>query len=82
VQGGGVGIYLKDKFQYTVLDGLSLFVDRILESIFVEVTVNKNTKIIIGSLYRPGSAHPNLTVNDQFKEFLNFYLICVMKYLT
>jgi hypothetical protein len=69
VQGGGVGIYLKDKFEYTVLDGLSLFVDRILESIFVEVTVYKNTKIIIGSLYRSGSTHPNLTVNDQFREF-------------
>jgi hypothetical protein len=40
-----------------------------LESIFVEVTVNKNSNIIVGSLYRPGSAHPNLTVNDQFKEF-------------
>jgi exonuclease III len=69
VQGGGVGIYVKEKFQYTVIEGLSLFVDRILESIFVEVTVNKNSKIIVGSLYRPGSAHPNLTVNDQFKEF-------------
>jgi exonuclease III len=44
VQGGGVGIFLKDKFQYTVLDGLSLFADRILETIFVEVSLIKTLK--------------------------------------
>jgi hypothetical protein len=69
VQGGGVGIFLKDKFQYTVLDGLSLFADRILETIFVEVSINKNSKVIVGSLYRPGTAHPNLTANDLYSEF-------------
>jgi hypothetical protein len=69
VQGGGVGIYLKEKFQYTMLNGLSLFADRILETIFIEVSINKHSKIIIGSLYRPGTAHPNLTVNELHSEF-------------
>jgi endonuclease/exonuclease/phosphatase (EEP) superfamily protein YafD len=69
VQGGGVGIYLKDKFQYTRLDGLSLFADRILETIFVEVSISKHTKVVVGSLYRPGTAHPNLTVNELYSEF-------------
>jgi exonuclease III len=50
VQGGGVGIYLKEKFQYTLLNGLSLFADRILETIFIEVSINRHSKIIIGSL--------------------------------
>jgi exonuclease III len=71
VQGGGVGIFIKNCFKYTHLPGLSLFVDRVLESIFVEVQVNNNSKLTIGSIYRPGSAHPTLSYNEQFSHFFD-----------
>ena len=72
VQGGGVGIYVKKIFSYTVNNELSVFVDRILESLFIEVSINSK-KICIGSLYRPGSQHPNLSSNEQLSQFCDLF---------
>jgi Reverse transcriptase (RNA-dependent DNA polymerase) len=71
VQGGGVGIYLKNCFNYSLLPEFSLFVDRVLETIFIEVYTSNNTKLTIGSLYRPGSTHPILSVSEQFSQFFD-----------
>ena len=40
VQGGGVGIYVSSKLSFSVNDELSIFVDRILESVFIDVIIN------------------------------------------
>jgi len=73
-QGGGVGIYIKDHINFKVLDGLSVFVDRIFESIFIEVSLpDSNKKILIGSVYRPGSAHPTLSNTEQFTQFIEIF---------
>jgi len=69
VQGGGVGIYFKDKIRFNVLHEKSIFIDRIFESIFAEVWLPNNKKIIIGSVYRPSVNHPTLTSSEQFKQF-------------
>ena len=63
VQGGGIGIYIKLKFSFSILNELSIFVDRIFESLAIEVTINSR-KVIIGSMYRPGTKHPTLTFDD------------------
>jgi Reverse transcriptase (RNA-dependent DNA polymerase)/Endonuclease/Exonuclease/phosphatase family len=73
VQGGGVGIYVKKSLKFSLLPGKSLFVDRIFESVFVDIDVNHSTKITIGSIYRPGAAHPTLTSGEQFSQFLDLF---------
>ena len=68
VQGGGVGIYIKDGTKFCILHNLSVFHDRVLESLFVEITTKTNDKFIVGSVYRPGN-NPTLSVNEQYDMF-------------
>ena len=42
--------------------------ERIFESLFVEVSLSNNKKIVIGSIYRPGKT-PGLTFTEQFTQF-------------
>jgi hypothetical protein len=71
VQGGGVGIYVKSNLKYTVLHDKSIFVDRIFESIFVEVETGPSSKCIVGSLNKPGSNHPVFSPTEQFTQFMD-----------
>lgn len=73
VQGGGVGIFVKSDLHFSVDVASSIFVDRIFESILLEVTVNRNKKILVASLYRPATNHPTLSNNDQFIEFMDLF---------
>ncbi len=66
-QGGGVGILVKIGIDFTVDTGLSIFHDRILETIFIEINTSYS-KYIIGSVYRPGN-HPTLSTTDQYDLF-------------
>ena len=68
-RGGGVGIYIKNSLTYNRLTQFSVCVDRILESLFVEVITPGNKKIIIGSIYRPGTKFPGLTFTEQYEQF-------------
>jgi len=69
VQGGGVGMYIKNGLRYKILKDVSLFTDKVYESLFVQITESKH-KFIVGSAYRPNSKHPTLTVNEQTNMFL------------
>jgi len=66
-RGGGVGIFLKDNFTYKKLEN-SIFVERVLESIFIELKIN-NTTIFVGSVYHPPNS-PNLTTNEHLAQFM------------
>ena len=71
VQGGGVGLYVKNGINCTIDLNSSVFFDRIYESIAIVINcskLKKKTKII--SAYRPGSAHPTLSHDDQINQFL------------
>ena len=68
-QGGGVGIYIKQTFKYNVLSAQSIFVDRIFESLFIQLSLPNSKKCIIGTIYRPGTAHPSLSAVDAFGTF-------------
>jgi hypothetical protein len=37
VQGGGVGIYVKKGIRYNILKESSIFIDKVLESLFLEI---------------------------------------------
>ncbi len=70
-RGGGVGLYLKNNLQYRKLDGLSVFYGRLFESVLVEVTIPDGKKIIIGSIYRPGTLPPGRNFTQQFENFID-----------
>ena len=70
VQGGGVGIFVKKGLNCTIDLNSTVFLDRVYESIVIEMNctkLKKKTKII--SAYRPGTAHPTLNLADQISQF-------------
>jgi len=69
-QGGGVGIYVKSHIKYNVLQAQSIFIDRIFESLFIKLELPNSRKMIIGSIYRPGTAHPSLLSSESFNNFI------------
>jgi len=69
-QGGGVGIFIKSNIKFTILHAQSIFIDRIFESLFVQLELSNFRKIIVGTVYRPGTAHPSLSGADAFENFL------------
>jgi hypothetical protein len=72
VQGGGVGIYVKKGIRYNILKESSIFIDKVLESLFLEIH-DESSKYIVGSVYRPNSVHPNLTSNEQMNQFMELF---------
>ena len=69
-QGGGVGMYFKNNLRYKILPEKSIFIDRVFESIFAEVWINKK-KVIVGNIYRPAVNHPTLSSSQQFDQFFD-----------
>ena len=67
-RGGGVGIYIRENLSYKILKQYSIFYERIFESLFIELTIENNKKIIIGSVYCPPKA-PGFTFTQQFSQF-------------
>ena len=68
-RGGGVGIYVHNSLSFKPLPHYSIFVDRILETLFLEISLPDNNKFIIGSIYRPGTKFPGLNFSSQFSQF-------------
>jgi hypothetical protein len=54
--GGGVGLFIHNKFSYEILKIQSSFIPGVYESIWAKVEVSKGKYKIIGNIYRPHSA--------------------------
>ncbi len=72
VRGGGVGFYVKQGINYHVDLARSIFLDRILESLVIQININNET-FAIGSIYRPGSKHPTLSAKEQNDTFFEMF---------
>ncbi len=72
-QGGGVGIYIKSMYRFNILHTSSTFIDRIFESLFIEVWLSNSNKIIIGNVYRPPANHPVFSPHEQFNQFIELF---------
>jgi len=68
-RGGGVGIYIKKNIAFRVLEQYSLFSERLLEALVVEVTMQDGYRATVGSIYRPGTLPPGKTFTQQFADF-------------
>ena len=53
---GGVGLFIKQQFNYHIRDDLSVFIPHVMESLFIECETPAKKKIIIGTIYRPNTA--------------------------
>jgi len=51
---GGVGIFVKNSLKYKHRPDLSIFIEHVFESIFVEIELG-NKSVIVGTVYRPNS---------------------------
>ncbi len=76
-KGGGAGIYVKKTLNYRPLINLTIFHEKIFESVVIEVTPHRGKKVIVGSLYRPGTPVPGLTFNEQFHCFADNLTNCL-----
>ena len=54
---GGVGMYISDKYNYITRDDISLFVEHVFESVFVEVLVNHTV-----NMYRVPNSNRHLSI--------------------
>lgn len=70
--GGGVGIYIRDSIKFKLLPQFSIFIDRIIETISVELELENKRKLIITSLYRPNT-HPTITSTNQLELFTDHF---------
>ncbi len=68
-QGGGVGFYIKTGLKFVINEPLSIFHDRIFETLIIEVMDRHDKKHIIGTLYRPGTPLTNYTNSDIINLF-------------
>ena len=80
VQGGGVAIFIRSTFAFSVLEEFSIFYDKIFESLFIQLEVGAR-KYVIGVLYRSNGVHPTLTSSQQFYEFLEILITPLMLWI-
>ena len=73
-KGGGVGYYIRNGINFTILNHLSTFEDKLFESLTLELsyTSNNHTKTFLASnIYRSPTPLPNLTPTQQMDAFLD-----------
>ena len=73
MQGGGVGIYVKEDYTFSIIPQYSIFLEKIIETLFIEVELCNKKKVIISSVYRPNGVHPNLTSTQQLDQFTELF---------
>ena len=70
--GGGVGILVDDRYEFQIIDKLSVFIPHVFESITIKIKVSKSKFIILCNVYRPNSgplANIN-TFNNHLEDLL------------
>ena len=66
--GGGVGVFVDDKYESEMVDRLSIFIPHVFESVTVRVNISKNKFILVCNIYRPNTG-PSAGVKI-FNEYL------------
>ena len=56
-----------------VLREFSVFIDKVIETVFPEIELNKKNSIMVSSIYRPNSKHPTLTSTQQLQQFIEIF---------
>jgi len=74
MRGGGVGFYIRNNLNATIIDNLSPFTEKIFESITIQLTYPASNKsILLTSGYRSNGVIPNMTQTQQMDEFFEMF---------
>jgi len=68
IMGGGVCLYVKSRFQANVCDNLG-FEDDQTDSLFLDISINATSNLIVGIVYRPPDMNP-ITFTSKLEETL------------
>ena len=72
--GGGVAFYINKSLNFSVLNEYSIFHEKIIESLFIELEFSNKKKLVIGNFYRsPSTGVNNLTPTMQIELFLEHF---------
>ena len=66
-RGGGTAILIKDGLKFNRRKDLDIFIEKEVESVFIELLTRSNKHIVVGSMYRP----PNNTDDTFLEAILN-----------
>ena len=67
---GGVGLFVKDKLNYTIRDDISVFIPHVFESVFIEIINKTERNLIVGVIYRPNTEpHADMDIFSSIKGF-------------
>ncbi len=69
-KGGGVAIYLRKGIEFSERDDLAINVEGEFESIFIEVDIKTNPKLIVGEVYRVPNSNGHLSIN-RYKDIIS-----------
>jgi hypothetical protein len=69
-QGGGVAIYVNDAYTFSVIDKYSSSIDKVVESLFVEIRTPCKKKYVIGNIYRTNTKYTSFSEKIQFDTFM------------
>jgi len=73
-QGGGGGLYIRTGLPFKLCRAKSVFIDKLYESIFIDITLASSKKLTIGSIYRPNTRYSTLTPSEQLTQFNDLLL--------
>ena len=51
-KGGVVALYIKNNFSFCIRDDMTVMKDKLIESLFIDVHLNKKETVTIGTIYR------------------------------
>jgi hypothetical protein len=72
MRGGGVGIFIRNELNGTIIENLSPFENKIFESITIQLTYpTTNKSVLLTSAYRSNGVLPNVTQSQQMERFLD-----------
>lgn len=69
-RGGGVGIYVNQKYNTKLHESATIFIENLFESIAVEIELPNKKKFLAINIYRPNT-HKTLTPSQQINDFLD-----------
>jgi exonuclease III len=69
MRGGGVGFYVRNGLNFSILDDLSPFEDKIFESLTIKLTNHCNKSVLLTCGYRSNGTIPNVTIMQQYTRF-------------
>ncbi len=71
MRGGGVGFYIRNWLNFKILDTLSPYENKIIESLTIQISYSGKAKpVLLTSVYRSNGPLPNITQNQQMESFL------------